>query len=116
VAIVPLHGKLAAGRVALVEDEDLELVADYRWNVWEYDGGGPYDIATPSDKGGLRRTTVHMHKVITGWPQTDHIDGNGLNNQRSNLRSATTQQNTMNQRSRVGSSIYTRLPSVTLPA
>ena len=34
-----------------------------------------------------------MHKLITGWPQTDHIDHDGLNNQRYNLRDATSVQN-----------------------
>jgi hypothetical protein len=32
---VPLHGKIAAGRVALVNDADYELVAQYRWHVME---------------------------------------------------------------------------------
>jgi len=37
-----------------------------------------------------------MHKLITGYPMTDHEDRNPQNNQRYNLRSATKRQNTWN--------------------
>ena len=41
-----------------------------------------------------------MHRVIMGFPSllVDHIDCNGLNNQRDNLRTASTAQNTHNRR------------------
>ena len=32
---IRLHGAKAAGRVALVDDEDYDLVMAYRWRVWE---------------------------------------------------------------------------------
>ena len=45
-----------------------------------------------------------MHKFIMGEnskkPHTDHIDGNGLNNQRSNLRQCTNEENCMNRQPR----------------
>jgi hypothetical protein len=48
---------------------------------------------------GPRQKTVHMHAAIMtppeGW-QVDHVDGNGLNNQRSNLRVVTARQNQHN--------------------
>ena len=37
-----------------------------------------------------------MHSEITGYARTDHADGNGLNNQRANLRAASASQNAMN--------------------
>lgn len=39
---------------------------------------------------------VYLHQLLTGWELTDHIDGDGLNNTRANLRPATIQQNAMN--------------------
>lgn len=39
---------------------------------------------------------LRMHCLISGYPRTDHKDHNGLNNQRSNLRQATGQQNSAN--------------------
>jgi len=108
---VPLRGAKAAGRVALVDDADYDLVMQYRWNVLE--GApqpgrhpiGPYAM-TGWREGGRDRTLL-MHTLITGWPMTDHEGHNGLNNQRSNLRPATPSQNQQNKRARIsGSSRY----------
>jgi AP2 domain len=97
VKTIPLYGKKAAGRVALVDDEDYELVAARRWYVFEVERNGrtngPY----------ARSHHVFMHTLITGWPRVDHADHDGLNNQRSNLRPATTAQNNANQRPRLDS-------------
>ena len=105
---VTLHGKKAAGRVALVDDEDYDLVMGYRWNVKEEVRNGlphgPYATTLYTVEGKLR--VMLMHKFLTGWPRTDHIDHNGLNNQRSNLRPATHAQNQQNARSGCGTSIY----------
>lgn len=107
--IVPLHGKKAMGRVALVDDGDYELVMQYKWYVWERTSRGtregPYAIAAIT----RRRKTINlkMHKFLTGYARTDHKDGNGLNNQRSNLRPATDAQNMANKRKKAkGTSTY----------
>jgi AP2 domain len=43
-----------------------------------------------------------MHKLLTGYPKTDHRDGDGLNNQRYNLRETTDAQNGANTGPRTG--------------
>jgi hypothetical protein len=96
-----LSGGVAAGRVALIDDADEDLIAGYSWYCWEEKRKvrmhGPYALAyMKKETGGW--TIVRMHKLLTGWPRTDHIDSNGLNNQRSNLRPATAQQNQFNRR------------------
>jgi hypothetical protein len=97
---IPLGGKKAAGRVALVDDEDYELVSQYTWHVLERRGGpgrndGPYAQTKTRING--REVGVFMHKLLTGYPMTDHRNGDGLDNQRHNLRPATTAQNNHNQ-------------------
>jgi hypothetical protein len=98
---VPLHGKKAAGRVALVDDADYELVMRYRWFVWERTmaGGtkqGPYATA---NLPGAHTGTVRMHRLlIPEGSRVDLRDGDGLNNQRSNLRPASKGQNMANSR------------------
>jgi AP2 domain len=51
-------------------------------------------------RSGGRQTTQSLHVFLTGFPQTDHKDGDGLNNRRSNLRPATTVENNRNRRLR----------------
>jgi len=105
---IPLRDSKGKGRVALVDDEDYDLVMHYRWHVYEKirtdtRNNGPYAQAGIRLDDG-RQTTIRMHKLITGWPMTDHEDGNGLNNQRYNLRPANQSQQSMNRRSFAGSS------------
>jgi hypothetical protein len=90
---------MANGRVALVDDQDYELVMQYRWHAKgtrrpNGQMSGPY-AATSMHEGG-KCWTLRMHQLLTGWTETDHIDHNGLNNQRSNLRPATRGQNSCN--------------------
>lgn len=96
---VVLHGARAAGRVALVDDADLELVSAYRWFAAErnLDGHQSRTYAIASIRRDGKRTSIFMHGVIAG-SGPDHIDHDGLNNQRSNLRPATGSQNQGNRR------------------
>ena len=102
---IPLHGKVAAGRVALVDDADFDLVGRYRWVAWEHQrsaGGrlnGPYAVTFPKANNWR---ILRMHTLITGYPRTDHINHDGLDNQRHNLRPATVSQNLQNARKRQG--------------
>jgi len=99
---VPLCGAKAAGRVALVDDEDYDLVMQYRWNVHDPEPKpgqrrkGPYAVANDYSTG--RHRVIRMHCLIMDAKGIDHRDHDGLNNQRSNLRPATPGQNMHNMR------------------
>lgn len=97
---VQLHGKVAAGRIALVDETDFGIVSQYRWWIRETRREGRLTSAYPVTiiyPGGVKKSLT-MHSLITGWPLTDHKDHNGLNNQRSNLRPGTQSQNCGNAR------------------
>lgn len=100
--------KLTQGKVALVDDEDFEELNKYKWCAHN-EGGRTY--ATGYNKESFRNYKhPKMHRVIMkplNGEDIDHVDGDGLNNQRNNLRTCTHQQNLMNSRKRKGcSSIF----------
>ena len=82
----------ASGLVALVDAEDFDrVVAAGPWIV-DYNRGNAYARLSRS------RRATRMHSLITGWPITDHINGDGLDNRRANLRQASVQENNRNKR------------------
>ncbi len=104
---IPLTGERAAGRFALVDDADLALVADLSWHASEHDYPGhnvTYARAYVRGSGKALNASVFMHTRITGWPKVDHRNNDGLDNQRHNLRQASTAENAHNARSHAGAS------------
>lgn len=91
--------------IALVDDEDLALVEPYRWHPETKPGFTAYAQTTYRTPDGKRHSAL-MHVLIMGKPFVDHINGNGLDNRRSNLRFASASQNQMNTASRTGNSRY----------
>lgn len=91
---------LTQGKVALVDDEDYPELSKYRWCAHK-DGNTYYAMRhSPTING--KRHTILMHVVISGTPkgmETDHINGNGLDNRRENLRVVTRRENTQNRHS-----------------
>lgn len=84
--------------MAQIDDADWPLISGYRWHVIESFGNGihrgPY--ARAHQRTATGRRTVRMHQLITGYASTDHINGDGLDNRRVNLRPATNAQNSRN--------------------
>lgn len=88
---------LTKGQSATVDDADFEWLAQWKWYAQSNGAGGFY----AARREGRPRALVYMHRLINATPDgfvTDHIDGNGLNNQRLNLRTASQLQNMMNRR------------------
>ncbi len=86
--------KLDSDNYALVDNEDYDLVSKHRWKAL-YAGKNRYAYTT------IRNKSRYMHQLIKDCPkekEIDHIDRNGLNNQRSNLRSVSHRENLHNMR------------------
>jgi hypothetical protein len=91
---------LNKGLEALVDDEDYDrIVGIGKWFAYQRDRTIYARHSTSGD--GARRKTVQMHSLIlpsASW--IDHINGNGLDNRRSNLRPASPLENARNRRAR----------------
>jgi hypothetical protein len=84
---------------AIIDEQDFDRINQYKWNSVDNDGTGKRHYATCK----IRGMTVYMHRMVMGAQSgetVDHIDGNGLNNSRENLRFVVPSQNNMNQRVR----------------
>jgi hypothetical protein len=90
---------LGEGEYTIVEPPDYYKYGKYKWIYW---GNGKNNYAIGELKIGHRKTKqVGMHRVIMGAPKgkvVDHINGDGLDNRRANLRLATRAQNIYNRR------------------
>ena len=103
---IRLRGAKAAGRFALVDNEDRRLVAGYSWSIFdpELEGRRQTAYARTQIRRDGRAVAIYMHQLLTGWPMTDHINHDGLDNRRSNLRPVTPAQSAANRRPQIGSS------------
>lgn len=82
---------------AIVDDEDFERLSKYSWRISK-ERANNYAIRYAGN-----RINIQMHREVLGLsPQDgkfgDHINGNGLDNRRLNLRVATRAQNNTNKR------------------
>jgi hypothetical protein len=102
---------LTQNKVALVDDEDYDKVNMYNWQAHRNYRGNSWYAATNIYLTRDNTTTLKMHRFIMNLtdidPDIDHIDGDGLNNQKSNFRFCSQSQNNMNSKKRLNtSSIY----------
>ena len=95
----------------MVDDEDYEKLLPFKWHSHKSRNVIYANHTTKRDVYGKQKT-IHMHSMIISVPigmQIDHIDGNGLNNTKENLRVVTNRQNHMNRQwKRIG-----RYPGIT---
>ncbi len=86
---------LPQGIFAIVDDGDFEWLNQWRWSL----ASGYARRCTRKTEG--HRRWVLMHRVINKTPhgmETDHINGDRLDNQKSNLRTVDKSKNGMNRR------------------
>lgn len=88
-----LSGKSGIGKFALIDDEDYDRLSEFNW--YFHPTGYTYSIIKIN---GIP-TTVLMHRYINNTPSgldTDHINGNRLDNRKENLRSCSHSDNCKN--------------------
>lgn len=106
-ARVPLHD----GSFAIIDAVDMDRVSIIAWQHRIEEWGQEYALgAVP----GSRRI-VRMHRLLLCFPlwRLDHIDGDGLNNRRSNLRFCENWENGWNCKKRKPGK-YSRFKGVTV--
>jgi hypothetical protein len=86
---------LPNGQLSLISSSDWDNVSKYRWHN--------SDGYVKTNRSAPQRGLLQLHRLIMDPPagmDVDHINGNGLDNRRCNLRIATRSQNRMNERIR----------------
>jgi hypothetical protein len=86
---------LSKGKFAWIDLADFTLVCRFKWYAVQVDGKWWY---AATGKG----SSIKMQHLILGVNYVDHIDGNGLNNRRSNLRPSSPAENGKNRKKQRG--------------
>ena len=90
---------LSQGKEAIVDDEDYQFLIESNWTATKRSHG--FYAYRGKDSGGW----IYMHQIILGKKddlEVDHINGDGLDNRRENLRFVTRQQNCWNAKGKSG--------------
>lgn len=95
---------LSQGKIALVDSDDYERLNQFKWSARKRNPGSSvyYAVRTTPE-----RATIRMHREIMNppeWMEIDHINGNGLDNCKENLKVVTTRQNLQNRHDNKSSS------------
>lgn len=88
---------LTQGLFALVDDDDYEWLNQWKWCAAK--DRNVFYARRNSKRVNGKQTPIHMHIEIIGRKEglvTDHINGDGLDNRRENLRHVTNRQNQQN--------------------
>lgn len=94
---------LTQGKEALVDDQDYDWLNQWKWYFEKRPNTG-YARRTIRENGN--KSYVYMHRMIMSaslGAQVDHINGNGLDNQRINLRTCSQSGNQRNRQKNIRS-------------
>lgn len=90
---IKLTGRFALGKTSIVDDENFEWLNQWKWYLPRI--GYPYRCTSVNKV----RITIKLHRFIMNFPKNksvDHINGDRLDNRKSNLRICTRKQNSYN--------------------
>lgn len=101
---------LTKGQKVLVDPEDYKSLSEFHWQAQENrTKTGYYAVRNDGFSINGTRLKVKMHRQIMNCPdgyEVDHINGNTLDNRKSNLRICTHRENIQSQKSRGGKSSF----------
>jgi len=99
---VPLHSRKYSSLYALIDAEDADLVNQCRWHPQKAQDAFYAQCSGPRSLLDGKQYSVLMHRFILGLsrhdPDVDHINGDGLDNRKENLRLCSDSQNQANRR------------------
>jgi len=103
--------ELTQGKVTLVDNEDYDRISSYMWHASRIRRKNKNNIwyATRRIRKDGKQVTEMLHRFILNPPDelvVDHINRNGLDNRRANLRVCTHAQNMCNSYISGGTSVY----------
>lgn len=83
---------------ALVDDEDFEFLSKFKWYAWRGKKSKTFYARCHEPGCGRKHRKIYMHRLILydAFGEIDHINGQGLDNRRSNLRVVTHRQQMCN--------------------
>lgn len=90
--------KLTRGKYALVDDADYEYLNQWKWNASPNRKNGTLYARRWTTRKVPPRKTLYMHTQLLGEGIVDHINRNGLDNRRNNLRIVNRSQNQWNRK------------------
>lgn len=95
--------QLSSGDKTFVDAKDFDFLNRYKWQLNKNPHKKAYVDRRISE--GKKRWRIFLHHAVIGYPlhglQIDHIDGNGLNNTRENLRIVTPRENCANNKTKI---------------
>lgn len=98
---------LSQGYFAKVDIEDVDMINQFSWSISAM-RGTVYAKTSLARTNGARKN-IYMHRMIMNVPkgmETDHINHDGLDNRKKNLRKCTRRQNMLNIKTINGKSKY----------
>ena len=96
---------LTQGQFAIVDDDDFEKLSRYKWLVTKNRRTFYASRTVRLKDGSHKKVNIQMHRKVLNAPDgaiVDHINHNGLDNRKANLRLVTAGQNCWNARKRYG--------------
>lgn len=107
---IMLYGKYGVGKYAIVDDEDFEELNKYKWLARLFGKDIFYAIRSVYNPSTGKISDVRMHRAVCNMEDKklviDHINRDGLDNRKKNLRIVSKRENNRNKVTRTNTGEY----------